>query len=200
MKRFEITLKGVTPLMHHRMTEESMMNLAGVNGRGKGKKKTTEEKPELSLRDIAEQHSYKVGEHYVIPTGYVVGAFKSVASEYKQKDSQRKSMKGIAGGIFRPEEEFLQLTDNDGDPITTFEVDIRKATNHLKGAVAVIRPRFDTWNIKGVFAIDTDLVTPSMCLDMLNDAGKRAGIGSFRVSKGGYYGQFQVIKFEEVKE
>ncbi len=30
MKTFEVELKGVTPLMHHKMTEEALFNLMGA--------------------------------------------------------------------------------------------------------------------------------------------------------------------------
>lgn len=194
MKRFEITIKGVTPLLQHRMREEELLGLLGKKSE---KKKDAEE---MTPRDIADQYAYKNGDKYCVPTSYIVGAFKSIASEYKQKNSQRKSIKSIAGGIFRPETEFCDLADHEENPITSFEVDIKKATNHQKGAVAVCRPRFDRWQTKFTATIDDGLISPSTVLEMLNDSGKRSGIGSFRVSKGGYYGQFSVIKFEELKE
>ena len=178
--------------MHHRMREEELFALLGTKSTRK------KDKEEKTPREIADSHAYKVGNTFVIPTGYIVGAFKGVASEYKQKNSQRKSMKGIVGGIFRPENEFEVLTDKEGTPLKDFEVDIRKATNHQKGAVEVCRPRFDRWTVEGTFLVDTDLISQETVLDMLNDSGKRSGIGSFRVSKGGYFGQFQVTKFEEL--
>lgn len=193
MKRFEIELKGVTPLLHHRMTDEELFALLGA------KTKKKKDKEDLTPRQIAEKYAYRNGEKYCIPTGYIVGALKGVASEYKQKNSQRKSIKSIAGGIFRPEVEFADLMNYENEPIKDFEVDIRKATNHQKGAVAVCRPRFDQWKLKTTFVVDTDLVSEEMVLEMLNDAGKRSGIGSFRVSKGGYFGQFQVTEFKELK-
>lgn len=98
----------------------------------------------------------------------------------------------------RPATEFATLTDLLDIPLSTFEVDIRKATNHQKGAVAVCRPRFDKWKVKTEIIIDEDLLSPEIALEMLNDSGKRSGIGSFRVSKGGYFGQFQVTSFKEI--
>lgn len=193
MKRFEIFIKGTTPLLQHRMPEEQLFSLLGTKSK---KKKDKEEK---TPREIAENFAYKINNIYCIPTAYIVGAFKNVASEYKQKNSQRKSIKSIAGGIFRPEQEFVNLCNNKNEEITSFEVDIRKGVNHQKGAVAVCRPRFDEWNLKFNATIQTDFVSEEIVLEMLNDAGKRSGIGSFRVSKGGYFGQFQVIEFKELK-
>ena len=194
MKRIEIELTGVTPLLQHRMREEELFGLLGT----KSKKK--KDKEVETPRQIAEKYAYKEGENFVIPTGYLVGAFKAVASEYKQKNSVRKSMRSIAGGIFRPETEYATLLTEKNKPIKDFEVDIRKATNHQKGAVAVCRPRFDQWKLKTVIVIDDDLLSEEVALDILNDAGKRSGIGSFRVSRGGYFGQFSVTSFQELKD
>lgn len=195
MKTFEIELTGNTPLLHHKMTQEQLMQLLG-NKKG-GKKKPKEDR---TPREIAEQHAYgdsKTG--YTIPLGYVIGAFKNVASDYKQKDSSRKSYKTIAGGIFKPCTEFTPLLNLKKDlPLKKFEVDIKKATNHLKGAVAVCRPRFDEWRIKFNVSIDDEIIAPEMAQTILEDAGKRSGIGSFRVSKGGYFGQFNVTSWQEL--
>lgn len=195
MKTFEVELTGTTPLLHHRMTEEQLMGLLGG-------KKGVKKKPEnpKTPREIATEHAYgdaRTG--YTIPMGYIIGAFKNVASDYKQKDSSRKSYKTIAGGIFRPTSEFASLTDKKNKPLKKFEVDIQKATNHLKGAVAVCRPRFDRWKTKFTVMIDDDIIEPAMALTILEDAGTRSGIGSFRVSKGGYYGQFSVTSWQEIK-
>jgi hypothetical protein len=194
MKRFLVRLKGVTPLMHHRMTEDAIAQLLG----DKGSKKKVKEV--LTPREIAAKHVYQYadGKCY-IPTGYISGAFAHVASDYKQSNSQRKSYKAIAGGIFRSELENALLVE-EGEPITRWEVDIRKATNHKAGAVAVCRPRFEKWGVEFTATIATDLITPETALAILQDAGRRAGIGSFRVAKGGYFGQFAVTHFEEIKD
>jgi hypothetical protein len=44
--------------------------------------------------------------------------------------------------------------------------------------------------------LDEKLLSQETALELLIDAGKRAGIGSFRVCKSGHYGQFQVTKWE----
>ena len=194
MKTFRIKIKGKTPLMHHRMTEEAIMGLL----QPKSKKKTVQDESRTP-RDIAAQHAYANEDGtYYIPTEYLIGAFKTVASDYKQKDSQRKSYKSIVGGIFRPVEAKASLKDHSGKPIKTFEVDIKKATNHQKGAVAICRPRFDEWSVETEVQIDDTLLDEHTARQILTDAGTRSGIGSFRVARGGFYGQFSVEEFKQV--
>jgi len=192
-KLYEVELEGVTPLMHHKMTEEQILGLiSGVKG---GKKKP---KGEFTPRQIAEQHAYMGTDGtYQIPLTYVSGAFRDVSGDYKQKDSARKSYKSIACGIFRPIGEYATLLDCKNKPLKSFEVDIRKATNHQKGAVAVCRPRFDAWKIKFNVMVDDSIIAPEIANSILVDSGRRSGLGSFRVNKSGYFGQFIVTKWKE---
>jgi hypothetical protein len=192
MKTFKVKIKGTTPLLHHRMPEEELFGLLGA------KTSRKKDKEELTPREIADKYAYKSDSgSYYIPAEYLAGAFTHVASDYKQKNSTRKSLKTIAKGIFRPNADKFMLQDENGAELTSFEVDVRKATNHQKGAVAVCRPRFDRWEVEASVMIDDNLVHPDTVLEILNDAGKRSGMGSFRVSRGGYFGQFIVTEFQE---
>jgi hypothetical protein len=177
------------------MSEETLMGLLAA--KNKKKKVSLERTP----REIAEDHAYqcrKTKECY-IPAGYVTGAFAYAAAEYKQTGS-KKSYKAIAAGIFRPTKEEIVLIDEKNEPIKNFEVDIRKGTNFTAGAVAVCRPRFDKWEAEFHVMLNTDLISEAMALQILSDAGVRAGIGSFRVQKSGWFGQFSVSHFKEFKE
>lgn len=188
-----VRIQSVTPLLHHRMTEECLHGLLGAKSERK------KDKEERTPRQIAEEHAYKsTSGEFTIPLSYVSGAFQSVASDYKQKNSQRKSYAAIAGGVFRPTAEWAVLTDHEGEPLKNFEVDIRKATNHQKGAIAVCRPRFDRWATEFSVELDNELLSEETAQKMLSDAGRRAGIGSFRVSKKGYFGQFMITKWKKI--
>jgi len=194
MKLFNVKIEGTTPLLHHKMTEEQLFGLLGA----KSKKKKIKE--ERTPREIAETHSYKnIDGSYCIPLSMISGAFSHVSSDYKQKNSARKSIKAVAGGVFRPQGEFTTLIDKKGKPIKKFDVDVRKATNHQKGAVAVCRPRFDKWNTEFKVQVDDSILETEVALEILEDAGRRSGIGSFRVNKSGYFGQFSVIEWREIK-
>lgn len=195
MKTFRVKLKGVTALMHHRMTNEQLMGLLGAKS---SKKK---DKVVKTPREIATEHAYVSEEgSFYIPSEYITGAFIQAAGDFKQASSSRKSYKSIAGGIFRPLSQFSTLTDYKGRLLKKFEVDIRKGTNHLKGAIAICRPRFDEWATEFDVAIDTDLISEETANHILTEAGRRVGIGSFRVSKSGYFGQFLVTEFTEIKD
>lgn len=195
MQIFNVEIRGTTPLLQHRMQEGAILALLQPAGK---KKKVDEVR---TPREIAEGYVYKgSGGTYVVPREYLVGAFKHVASDYKQKNTARKSYKTIAAGIFRPNEKFSTLLDFKDRPIKKFEVDVQKATNHKAGAVCVCRPRFDEWKCKFSVSVDDEVIAPEVALEILQDAGKRAGLGSYRVAKGGYFGQFQVVSWKKTKK
>lgn len=196
MRTVEIEVEGVTPLLFHRMTETEILSLPPF---GSKTRKNKAPKEELTPRQLAECRLYKEGNNYVIPTSFFVGAFRGASSDYRQSNSSKKSMKGIAGSIFRPTHRFVNVLDLTNKPNDKWEVDIAVARNHLKGAVVSCRPRFDNW--KAIFSIelDTDLISEDTAQAILNDAGRKIGIGSWRVACSGSYGQFRVIRWEAQK-
>lgn len=192
MKQVEVEIEGVTPLLQHRMNEETLMGLLAPKAR---KTKVVEE---LTPRQIAEKAVYRDDKGCFIPAEYVVGAFKFAASDFKENNKTRRSMKTIAAAIFRPNEGVIRLLDEEGKQLKDFEVDIKKATNHAaKGAVAVCRPRFDRWKCRFTVSIDDSMIAPALAQQIFEESGKRVGIGSFRVAKGGVFGQFRVTKWKE---
>ena len=194
MKTYKIKLIGITPLLHHRMSEEDILSLLGT----KDKKKQV--KQVFTPREIATKHAYqkKDGSCY-IPGGYLSGAFIQCASDFKRTDNSKKSLKSIAGGAFRIlEEEIVLKHPKTKKIIKDFEVDIRKGTNHMKGAVCVCRARFDEWSVEFNVELDEQLISRETCQTILEESGRRIGIGSFRVSKQGSFGQFRIEEFKEI--
>lgn len=193
MKTIYVELTGNTPLMHHRMTEDALFGLLGT------KTKQLKDKPVHTPREIAEKHAYKNSKgQFYIPAEYVCGAIANVASDYKQSNSTKRTLKKVARSVFRPTVGEIPLLDLKDEPITAFEVDVRKGTNHQRGAIAICRPRFDVWKVSFEATISDDLVSPQTMQAILEDAGRRSGMGSFRVEKGGIFGQFRVTKFQEL--
>ena len=199
MKLFEVEIKGLTPLLQRKMSEDILM---GLLQNRKGSKIKVEQ--DLSPREIAENHVYKneIGQ-CVFPADYICGALGTVASDYKQKSSGsgKKTYKSVIKGVVRPTTHILPLLTDQATPIMDFEVDIRAGTNHNASgsAVAVVRPRFDKWRSSFQIEIDDTIISPDLVHQMLEDAGRRAGLGSYRVSKGGYFGKFSVTKFKELE-
>jgi hypothetical protein len=194
LKSYKVKIKGLTALLMHRFPEEELFALLNK----KAKKKTSEEPK--TPREIAEKHSYKNSDgSFYIPGAFICGAFIKASSDYKRQDSARKSLKSVAAGAFRIYAETIPLMKSNGTKQDNFEVDIRKATNHKVGAVAVCRPRFDDWGCEFEVSVDETIIDPATVHQILEDAGRRVGIGSFRVSNGGYFGQYEILEWNEIK-
>lgn len=195
MKIYRCKIEGKTALMQHKMPEDVLFSLLGTKSSRK------KDKEPHTPRQIAERHVYQNPKlEFYVPTDHIMGAISHVSGDYKQKNSIRKSLKSLIAGVVRPVADQAILETRKGKAIKDFEIDIRKGNNHQKGAVAVCRPRFDDWATEFQLEIDDNLVHPDTVCEILNDAGKRSGIGSFRVQKGGYFGQFIVTEWNEVKK
>ena len=195
MKTIQVEITGTTPLLHHRMSDEAVLALLGT------KAKVKKEKVVKTPREIAEEAVYRRDDGVCyIPGGYLLGAFMGASANYKRADSSKKSLKSLAGAAFRVTEEVIVLTDLSGSPIKEFEVDIRKGTNGMKGAVCVCRPRFDQWKCKFVIELAEDLISAETANKIMTDAGRQVGIGSFRPCKSGWFGQFVVTSWQELRD
>lgn len=165
MKTIRIEITSNTPLMMHRMTEDQLFGLLGA------KTKQLKDKEAQTPREIAEKHAYKNKKgQFFVPAEYICGAVAAVASDYKQSNSAKRTLKAVARSVFRPVLGELILTDHKNKAITHFEVDVRKGTNHQKGAVAVCRPRFDEWKINFEATISDELASPETIHLILQDA------------------------------
>lgn len=198
MQLVSIELVGVSPLMQSRMPKDELIALLAP--KTKKKKDINEER---TPRMLAEKHAYqRTDGTCFVPAEYISSSFAYVASDYKQTGSTRRSLRSVAKGAFRPQDPEIDLLDDKGKPITNFEVDVRRGCNRNAGnaAVPLCRPRYDKWRLRFTVQIDEALISLPTAQEILADAGKRAGIGAYRVSSGGYYGQFRISKFDRCKE
>jgi hypothetical protein len=65
-----------------------------------------------------------------------------------------------------------------------------------KGRVLTHRPMFDDWALEFTVSLDTEIVGPKLFRQIVDDAGKRIGLGDFRPARKGPYGRYTVTKWE----
>ena len=65
------------------------------------------------------------------------------------------------------------------------------------GRILCHRPMFDDWKLSFVINLDEDIVNRRLLREIVDDAGRRIGLGDFRPSSKGPYGKFCVIRWEE---
>lgn len=189
--KLEITVEGLSPVM---MCSWQAMLQPEESPTTKKKKITREQEAELkAYRNEAGQ--------LVIPSRSFRSALMYVAASYKVPKS-RKTLRGFISHI-RMEQEFIPFLDRKGKPITDYIIDSRRVVNRsTKGAMISHRPKLNDWRCKFSVLYIPELIPVEDCRDqfekLFNDAGIRAGIGSFRLNCEGDFGAFKVVEIKEV--
>lgn len=69
-----------------------------------------------------------------------------------------------------------------------------------KGRILTHRPMFDDWRLSFSADLDTTIVGVKLFRKIVDDAGKRIGLGDFRPARKGPYGKFVVEHWQEVEQ
>lgn len=68
------------------------------------------------------------------------------------------------------------------------------------GRILTHRPMFDDWKLSFVAELDDRIVGVKVLRDIIDDAGRRVGLGDFRPACKGPYGKFVVTAWDAVKD
>jgi hypothetical protein len=68
------------------------------------------------------------------------------------------------------------------------------------GRILAYRPMFDDWSLQFVAVLDTDVVGVKLLRMIVDDAGKKVGLGDFRPATKGPFGKFVVTQWKELPE
>lgn len=188
MKTFEIVIEGVSALLINRFKEQSEvvqhMKKSGKRDYG-------------TPRHQAEESAYMDDDGKCwVPGTWVKGSLTTVSSDYKLPSS-RKSVKSVIGGSIICTEEKIYFLEKYTKK--NIEVDSRPCVVQ-RARIMRHRARFEEWSLRFHLEIEDSILQPENCHTMLSDAGKRAGIGDFRASKGGPFGRFLVSSWKELKK
>lgn len=186
---FNITIKGVTPYMQHRMDDQKLEEWE------KNRKKIIEREGvnhEDAVR--ANFHSY-VDENgnFFLPGEHLRTSLINAGSFMKSKvGNARKSMKNIVAAMFIVTPEKISLPPFD-------EIDKRSAVNkNVKARIIAIRPKWrEGWTATFTLLIDDETMTTETVKELLSYAGKYVGIGSYRPTNNGYFGRFKVENIQK---
>ena len=187
MKRVQVEIRGITPLLIHRFNEDSE----------RSRKTRRVEVNDRDPREEATKNAYiaKDGTFYFNAFA-ITGSMGNAGSSHKSTGS-RKSLRFVVPSAVRMLTDAVTILNGAG-PAKDFEVDSRPVTiPATKGRIMRHRPRFDQWGAKFEISVDDELLSLDMAHRLLNEAGQSIGIGDFRPEKRGPFGTFRVVKFEE---
>ena len=181
MKTINVEIEGTAPLLMSRFDVQSYID---------GKKTRLGKKPEQDFEAEAKQSAYFTadGKELCIPALCMYASILSASSFHK---INKRSAKSILAGSVKIAPEEIRLGTN------KYEVDIRSVVC-MKARVLKARPKLNKWKAKFQITI-TDEIDSKIVKQILEEAGTRVGILSFRPQKSGFFGTFKVNKFAESK-
>lgn len=183
MKKFNVSVKGLVPLLQARHLtpneEEAITNLK----QGKQKKRDVTDQEQFDV------HAYKNKDSkFYQPSEMFEAAMAKAATSFKMEG--KKSYKDvIKGGIIVNPIEIIHKNQK-------FIIDARWGKNpNTRGAIWVVRPRIDEWELN--FSIDLlqdERVSETTLKEILAYAGLYVGVGAWRPK----FGRFEITSFKEV--
>lgn len=193
--RIEVTIQGDSPLLVNRFTDSAAL---AVESRTSATVRGSNGTP----REQAEPRLYRGrGGLAVIPGPNVfralVDAGTFVKSGRRALTTARSSL--VPAGIAILEID-CALLDHDGNR-AAWEVDSRRVVvPSTGGAMMCHRPRFDAWRLSFTLDVDESMFDERTVRTLVDDAGKKIGLGDFRPARKGPFGRFRVIHWTVVKE
>jgi len=187
MKEVKITVVGKTPLLMNRFTEENEVKVSsGVTKVGVGDRGTPREQAEKTAYVDKKGFLYIPGPNMFAA---LIEAGKYHKSGKSKVTTQKSSM--VPAGISL-EEMVMSLGTKE------FEVDSRSVVIPTTGGrIMRHRARLDKWELTFTLDVDTEMFAMDFVRTLVDDAGKRIGLGDYRPDRKGPFGKFVVKKWEE---
>jgi hypothetical protein len=185
MKLFKVTVEGISPLLMHRYAMEP-----SASGHSGGTSASIVNK---DPKEEAERGAYRLqsGELYQ-PAEHIERSMFWGAKFHKIGRKSAASL--VPAGIFVKERQLPHGTRE-------YEIDSRRVVIRATGnAIVRHRPRLDSWKLSFHLEVDAAIFKKDLVLAILQDAGRKVGVGDFRPQRGGSFGRFIVTSFEEVKD
>lgn len=108
-----------------------------------------------------------------------------------KKVGKRGAKSIISASVFNVDDYCVILDAKTRKPLLKYEIDTRRAVV-VKQGILRSRPKFEDWACELELEIDEDMIPVSLVLENLNEAGMLAGIGDYRINKGGPFGRYKV--------
>jgi hypothetical protein len=183
-------IKGITSLLQHRFNESAQAAPATRkillnNG---------------TPRDQAELAAYrnKDGKGFYFPGAAIARLLREAGGNHKLRGS-RKSAKFVVPAAVIVMQDAVSILNGDGKSLAEdYEVDSRPVTiPATKGRVMRHRPRFDQWSAGFCLRINDAILPVDFIHQLLDEGGLQIGIGDYRPEKGGPFGTFLVVLWEQ---
>lgn len=187
--QIKVRIRGLTPLLMNRFTEQSEIDVSSgsrISIRAKNG----------SPREEAEAKCYKDHDgNLYIPGTNIFAALVGAGVFHKVGRSKLTTQKSslIPAGIA-----VIELVC----PLEArgWEVDSRSVVVPATGGrIMCHRPRIDEWEASFTLEVDEEMFNEKTVRMLVNDAGKKIGLGDYRPQRKGPFGRFSVVGWEVSK-
>lgn len=190
--KIKVTIQGISPLLMNRFTEAAEVQVSGGTAvTFRGDKGTPRDQA------AAKRYADEDGKLF-IPGPNVFACLIAAGTFHKAGKSKLTTMKTslIPAGI-GVDELVCSLVDEGGEPLKEWEVDSRSVVIPATGGrIMCHRPRVDKWSAVFTLEVDTSLFSPSLVRAVVDDAGKKIGLGDYRPARKGPFGRFVVSNWK----
>lgn len=181
----KVTIEGITPLLMSRFTEEAEISVSsGTRASIRGSLGTP--------REQAEKKAYKDDKgNLFIPGGNIFSSLIAAGVFHKAGRAKVTTQKSslIPAGL-AVLELVCPLTPNQ------WETDSRSVViPSTGGRIMCHRPRLDKWSTVFTLEIDEEIFAPNFVRLLVDDAGKKIGLGDYRPQRKGPFGRFVVTNW-----
>ena len=179
MKQLTFEMVGTYAYLMNAPTKMEHRGAAGDKVKTATKAETPEEEAE--------------GRCYRLPSGQLYAPGMSAHASLidacvGRKLSGNKAARAVFGSNVFVEDEVLPFYDPETlEPVTKYEVDLRRVVNAGRNAGSVMRarPKIPRWACRVTFSYDETQLSPETILEVFQIAGARVGWGDFRPKPGG---------------
>ena len=190
MKTITVTIEGVASLLQHRFGEQAEADVQ-ASTRLVGPRRGTP-------REEAEKVAYRFpdGSHYH-PGASIARLLREAGSNHKMTGTRKSAKFAVPSAVIVTEDAIPLVDPDTKTPIVEFEVDSRPVViPATKGRVMRHRPRHDRWQMTFHLQIDDNMLPVTFVQELLEEGGRKLGIGDFRPEKGGPFGRFAITSWQ----
>lgn len=194
--RVRIGFEGVTPLL---MSLPFDLFSSGCFRRSSGGGISIVPPPrsraQKSRRELAEEELYIHKGRIGIPVDWLCSALTEAGREVKL-EGRKKISTATSTHLFQ----FLFIEEEGGNFIplqrgAQWKPDVRRGIRFDRTALAIVRPRFDSWRFSCTIQVREDRVSLETVRDLFDVAGE-LGLGDFRPAVDGRFGQFKIVRWK----
>ena len=189
MINIKVTINGVTPLICNKFTDKAALAATtGVTSNNAGEP--------LTPQEAAEEKLYMHKKKACIPQPNLLASIIEGGRFHKIKNRSVTTMqKSMIPSCFDIKGTMLPIKTKDG-----WEVDERPVRIPATGGrILAYRPKFNDWQLEFDATLDTDIISVNLMREILDDAGKRIGLGDYRPDRKGPFGKYKVNQWQVKK-